>query len=106
MRSTTDTIHPTILTQSDTGRITQNVLYFDVDFVASLDTFKKQNVVVFKHVDFFIVWFMLMIQNYKFLGERLVTFDDKTVDERVDWIKARLKRLSPADIKVSFSKGK
>lgn len=63
-----------------------------VEFQQNIEKYVANRSVIFHGIDFFMVWFMLMIKNYKFLADRLVDAGGfyKTTEEKIDFIKSRL----------------
>jgi hypothetical protein len=70
-------------------------------FLNSIETYKIQQVMVFENIDFFGVWFMLMIKNYGFLAKRLV-LKEGSIDDKILFLKQRLGRLTKEQLQVSF----
>jgi len=49
------------------------------DFLQNIEKYKQNDVVIFKGLDYFQIWFLLMIKNYKFLSKRFVSLSDPTL---------------------------
>lgn len=65
------------------------------EFRDNIDDYAREKAIVFEGIDFFMVWFFLMTNNYKALAKRFVRLDDsfKTDEEVIAFLKERTKRL-------------
>jgi hypothetical protein len=72
-------------------------------FLASVDTFNKQRVIIFTGCDYFEIWFRLMIKDFDWMAKRLLTLGEATLLEKKEFLKARVKRLNALEMKQSFA---
>jgi fatty acid desaturase len=61
------------------------------DFRANVATYATERAIVFQGVDFFGVWFMLMLRRYDWLARRLVSLDGqaRTEEENIAFLRSR-----------------
>lgn len=67
------------------------------DFQQNLDKYAANEAVVFKELDFFIVWFHLMTKNYKALANKFVDLGNRfngNQEEIIRFLKSRTKRFT------------
>lgn len=66
-----------------------------VEFQENIDKYREQQSVVFKGIDFFIVWFLLMTKSYGTLANHYIHLDDrlKSKEEVIAFLKSRTKRI-------------
>jgi len=65
------------------------------EFRDNLDDYAREKAIVIEGIDFSMVWFFLMMGNYKKLAKQFVRLDDslKTEEEVIAFLKMRVKRL-------------
>lgn len=65
------------------------------DFLQNIEKYKQNNVVVFTGLDYFQIWFLLMIKNYKYLSKKFVPLTDTHVpiDKIQLFLKSRTKKI-------------
>jgi fatty acid desaturase len=65
------------------------------EFLANLDHYARQKAIVFEGLDFFMIWFLLMVKAYKLLARKLVRLDDamRSEDEVIAFLKSRTARI-------------
>ncbi len=71
------------------------------DFVDKQEEILKHQSFVFRKIDYFMMWVMLMTKRYKLLASFMVDLDPErslTIDEKVDLIKRRLKRFNVKEL--------
>jgi hypothetical protein len=63
-----------------------------VEFEKNIETYVKERAFVFEGIDFFQVWLLLMLKQYKSLARRIVHIDgnQRSIDETVELLKTRL----------------
>jgi hypothetical protein len=68
------------------------------DFLATKDKYRDENAIVFQGVDFFVVWFFLMLKRYDWMAARFVDLrdDKRSKDEIIALLKQRTRRIEPA----------
>ncbi len=61
------------------------------NFLQNLDKYENNDVVIFEGVDYFQIWFLLMIKNYKFLAKKFVSVSQnlRSEQEIIDFLKSR-----------------
>lgn len=66
-----------------------------VNFKENIALYEKNNAIVFKGIDYFFIWFLLMTKNYKKLAKQFVHIGPKRKDEEiVQLLKSRTKRIA------------
>ena len=66
-----------------------------VDFKNNIGTYHKKNAIVFSGLDYFQIWFLLMIKNYKKLATCYVELgEQRSTGEIVDFLKSRTRKLN------------
>lgn len=73
-------------------------------FLASREKFNEQKVIIFRNCDYWEIWCHLMVKDHVWLAKHLVSNDSDSVEAKVAFLKTRLKRLSPQQMKNSFAK--
>lgn len=77
--------------------ITPNMHYTDMprEFMANTATYAKEKAVVFEGLDFFMVWVLLMVKNYKYLAKKFVQLDDsyESQEQIISFLKTRTARI-------------
>lgn len=70
------------------------------DFLDSLDEYAEKDAVVFRGVDYGMVWLLLMLGRHESLVRRQVVWpgDERSFEERVDALKARLRPVSEPEL--------
>ena len=65
------------------------------NFLQNLDKYRKNDVIIFEGLDYFQIWFLLMIKNYKFLAKRFVSVSEspRTQQEIIDFLKKRTRKF-------------
>lgn len=65
------------------------------EFTQNLHRYANEKAIVFRGLDFFMVWFLLMTKNYKTLADRFVHLDNMLPDNAsvVAFLKTRTKRI-------------
>lgn len=64
------------------------------NFQQNIDTYKKNNAIVFSGLDYFQIWFLLMIKNYKKLAANYVELGEvKNKDEIIKFLKSRTQKF-------------
>jgi len=73
-----------------------------VELQKNIEKYKENNAIIFKEIDFFVVWFLLVTKNYKTLASKYVDIREqfKSQDEIILFLKQRVaaiqvKRISP-----------
>jgi hypothetical protein len=68
------------------------------DFLANKDKYRDENAILFRGVDFFVVWFFLMLKRYDWLARCFVDLRDekRTREEIIELLKKRTRRIEPA----------
>lgn len=63
-----------------------------LEFQKNIEKYKENNAVIFKEIDFFVVWFLLVTKNHKYLASKYVDLGErfKSQDEIVAFIKQRI----------------
>lgn len=65
------------------------------NFEQNVDIYKKNNAIVFSGLDYFQIWFLLMIKNYKKLAANYVELgDNKSKEEIIVLLKNRTKKIN------------
>jgi len=64
------------------------------DFLKNIDKYRKNNVIIFEGLDYFQIWFLLMIKNYKFLAKKFVDVEEapRSQQEIIDFLKLRTRK--------------
>ncbi len=78
-----------------------------VDFEKNIDKYGENQAVVFQGVDFFMVWFLLMLKNYKSLANKFVDVGnrfDGNQEEIIKFLKSRTKRFSKEQAAIYIQK--
>ncbi|KAJ3369342.1 hypothetical protein HDU91_007310 [Kappamyces sp. JEL0680] len=76
-------------------------------FVQNAEKFRDSKVVIFKQIDYWGLWCMLMVRNYDVLAKHFVDLTGKmSKADKIAWLKARTKRLTAEQIEAAYSKGK
>lgn len=65
------------------------------DFIDNLPTYRENKAVIFRKLDYFMIWFLLMAKQYRLLSRFFVNITGKemTRDETIAFLKSRLKPL-------------
>ncbi len=65
------------------------------EFISNLKVYAKEKALVFKGIDFFMIWFLLMTRSYKTLARRVVVLDEegKSQQEIIELLRARTRRI-------------
>ena len=64
------------------------------NFKQNIDIYKKNNAIVFSGLDYFQIWFLLMIKNYNKLAANYVVLGDfKSKDDIIKFLKNRTQKL-------------
>ncbi|KAJ2999570.1 hypothetical protein HDV02_002535 [Globomyces sp. JEL0801] len=72
-------------------------------FMTSIKRYAEERVHVFQGVDYWEVWCMLMIRDYDGLAKSFVDLTETlTHEEKIEYLKARLKRLTPEQIEKHY----
>ena len=76
------------------------------EFLENIEEYSRQRAIVFREIDFFIVWFMLMTKNYDFLAKKFYHLDDRlqSKEEVIAFLKERLQKvpdLEPYYVRVA-----
>ena len=63
-----------------------------IDFMDNLATYRETRSIVFRKLDYFIIWMLLMAKQYKFLSRFFVDLSEKkmTRDEIIALMKSRM----------------
>ena len=63
-----------------------------IDFMDNLATYRETRSIVFRKLDYFIIWLLLMAKQYKFLSRFFVDLSEKkmTRDEIIALMKSRM----------------
>jgi fatty acid desaturase len=65
------------------------------NFKANINTYKKNNAIVFSGLDYFQIWFLLMTKNYKKLASSFVDLgESRTKEEIIRFLKSRTRRIN------------
>ncbi len=69
-----------------------------VEFQKDIEKYKENDAIVFQGIDFFVIWFLLITRNYKYLASKYVDLREQfaSTDEVVAFLK---KRVSKIDVK-------
>ena len=65
------------------------------EFMKNINSYAKENSIIFKKIDFFQVWFFLMTKRYDILAKNLITVNHhiQTQEQAIALLKARTKRF-------------
>jgi fatty acid desaturase len=65
-----------------------------VDFQQNIEKYATNRAIIFHGIDFFMVWFMLMIKQYNFLASKFVDVGShyKSKEEIIEFLKSRLQK--------------
>ncbi|MCW3109734.1 MAG: fatty acid desaturase [Segetibacter sp.] len=65
------------------------------DFLQNIEKYKQNEVVIFAGLDYFQIWFLLMIKNYKYLSKKFVCLSDTGVpnEKIVAFLKSRTRKI-------------
>ena len=68
------------------------------DFLHNIEKYKQNEAVVFTDLDYFQIWFLLMIKNYKLLSKKFVplTEDNASAEDIQRFLKSRTSRVFSA----------
>ena len=66
-----------------------------VEFEKNIEKYKQNDAIVFEGIDFFVVWFMLVTHNYKFLASKYVDLAGRfsSKEEIIDFLKMRVAKI-------------
>jgi fatty acid desaturase len=66
------------------------------EFLKNINTYSKENSIIFKKIDFFQVWFFLMFKRYDILAKNMVTVNHHfaSKEEAIAMLKQRTKRIA------------
>ncbi|HEX7412833.1 MAG TPA: fatty acid desaturase [Bacteroidia bacterium] len=67
------------------------------EFLNNINAYGKENAIIFKKLDFFSVWFFLMLKRYDILSKNLVTINHHipTQEQAIALLKQRTKKIEP-----------
>lgn len=72
-------------------------------FVDNAATFRDSRVIIFRNIDYWGIFCMLMVQNYDVLAAKFVDLTGKmTLEEKKMYLKERTRRLSEKEIQLSY----
>lgn len=72
-------------------------------FLANVEKLREQRVIVFRGIDYWGLWCMLMTRNYDGLATYFVDLSGKmTIQEKKEWLKVRTKKLTPEQLESSY----
>ena len=65
------------------------------EFQKNIEKYKQNNAVIFEGIDFFIVWFLLVTKNYKYLASKYVDINQQfqSQEEVILFLKKRISRI-------------
>ena len=65
------------------------------EFLKNKDVYAKEKALVFEGLDFFMIWFLLMLKDYKILARKVVRLDGslKSEEEIIALLKSRTRRI-------------
>ena len=65
------------------------------EFQKNIEKYKENGAVIFKEIDFFVVWFLLVTKNYKYLASKYVDLNEqfKSQDEIIAFLKKRVSSI-------------
>ncbi len=68
------------------------------EFMKNINSYAKENSIIFKKIDFFQVWFFLMTKRYDILAKNLITVNHhiQTQEQAIALLKERTKRFDVA----------
>lgn len=73
------------------------------NFLASLEKYRDEKVIIFRGVDYWQIWCLLMVKNYDAIADCFVDLTGKmTHEEKVQFLKARTKRLTSEQIEKQY----
>ena len=59
------------------------------DFLNNRESYADENAVVFEGIDYFMVWFWLMLKRYDWLARRVVHLrKERSDDETIQWLRS------------------
>lgn len=66
------------------------------EFQKNIEKYKQNNAVIFEGVDFFVVWFLLVTHNYKYLASKFVDIGERfqSQEEIIAFLKQRVAAIS------------
>lgn len=66
-----------------------------IEFEKNVEKYAQNEAVIFQGIDFFVIWFLLVSKNYKYLASKFVDIGDrfKTQDEIIAFLKQRVARI-------------
>jgi fatty acid desaturase len=67
------------------------------DYVRERSVYRENQSVVFRGVDYFAVWVLLMTRRHRALAQRMVDWDEVSIEDRVSFLRSRLKPV-PSDL--------
>jgi fatty acid desaturase len=78
-----------------------------VEFKQNLDAYAREGAIVFEGVDFFIVWFFLMLKRYDWLARCYVPLDgvERSRDEVIALLKRRTRRIATSPTVAATAAG-
>ena len=70
-------------------------LELPLEFQRNLDKYATENAIIFQGIDFFMVWFYLMLKRYDILAKKMVIVNPaiKTSEDAIALLKERTKRI-------------
>jgi hypothetical protein len=73
------------------------------EFKKNIDKYKQNGAIVFKEIDFFIVWFLLVTQNYKYLASKYVDLSEqfKSQHEVIAFLKKRVSKIPVSRVNIN-----
>jgi len=65
------------------------------EFFKNSDKYTKENAIIFQKIDFFMVWFYLMLKRYDILSEKMVIVNPQitTKEQAIALLKERTQRI-------------
>lgn len=65
------------------------------ELLKNIEKYKANNAVIFKEIDFFVIWFLLVTKNYKYLASKYVDIREQftTQEEIIAFLKTRIARI-------------
>lgn len=73
----------------------RHFLDMPTDFLANIETYRRNKSIVFKKLDYFMIWFLLMTKSYKTLSKFFVSLEEKPVSQEqiIQLMKSRMTPL-------------
>lgn len=75
------------------------------DFERSIPKYKEEGCVIFEGLDFFLVWGLLMIKNYKTLARHFVDLEEpkRSQEEIIAFLKSRTARITTDQVPMGYN---